>query len=135
MQVGNRVESTSDGRACEVALDTMTLVRCGVPQLAYDLLPEKIVGADKPVFGDEVRDIPNNCGVTNPMLATGTGDYTQPDSVQVFANRESISNQLTFPGPVLRFSQGPDTEFATAIVHNLKDGNYEVYRLSISCGQ
>jgi hypothetical protein len=134
-QVGNHVGSWLDGRGCDFALDTMTLVQCNVRPSAYDLLQETVVDLDGPKFGDQVREIPSNCGISNPTLVTGTGDYTQPDSIRIFKDKSQISNELSFPGPVIRLSQGPDTQFAVAIVHNLKDGNYEVYRLSMSCGQ
>jgi hypothetical protein len=134
-QVGNRVESRLDGRACVVALDTETLVQCTVLSDAHDLLRDEVVGADKPKYGDQAKELPSNCGITNPALATGRGDYTQPDSVRILKDDAVVSNQLNFPGPILRFSQGPDTQFVTTIVHNLRDGDYEVYRLSISCGQ
>ncbi|MBZ5644868.1 MAG: hypothetical protein LAO19_19080 [Acidobacteriia bacterium] len=133
-QVGSRVESRLNGRDCEVALDVLKLVRCSVPRPIEDV-PLGAVVSDKPDYGDQVKDLPSNCGINNPVLVTGNGDYSQSDSVQILSNRVLISNQLNFPGPVLRFSQGQDTQFVTAIVHNLKDGNYEAYRLSMSCGQ
>ncbi len=137
-QLGNLVESVSGGRTCDVSLDTQKLIRCYVPKNVFgpdDHGRVAEVGGDKPIYGDEVRDLPNDCSTSGPILASGTGDYTRSDTAQVFMGKSVISNQVSFPGPVLKFSLGPDPQFVTAIVRDLKDGNYEVYRLSISCGQ
>lgn len=67
-------------------------------------------------------------------LATGSGDYTQPDWVQAFSLKPpglAISNKLDFPGPVLALRGG--SGLSRAIVRNLKTGNYEAYNLS--CGK
>jgi hypothetical protein len=77
------------------------------------------------------------CGGTNQFLATAARDYTQADSLQVFqleANGASpMSAELDFPGPILDLHSALDAN--RVIVRNLATGNYEAYRLDISCGQ
>jgi len=134
-QLGNNAESVSNGRVCTVVLDTGTLVRCEKTKGPYDVLGETVLPPDKPRYGDQVKKLPSYCGLNDPFIASGMGDYTQPDTAEVFENKSPVSNELNFPGPILKFSQGQDTQFVTAIVHNLKDGNYELYRISIFCTQ
>jgi hypothetical protein len=70
-------------------------------------------------------------------LVTGGTDDTQSDSLQVYLVESSgpvaVSSEVEFPGPILDLHSaalGP-----RAVVRNLTTGNYEAYRLSISCGQ
>jgi hypothetical protein len=98
-----------------------------------DLAPE---GPPFPGKGIELV-IGSVCSGSNQFLATGGGDYTQTDSLQVFQTQPSgavaVSAELDFPGPIMALHVGSDTP--RAIVRNLATGNYEAYRLSFSCGQ
>lgn len=133
-QVGHQVNSIVDGRECDVDVDSGALIGCFVWPGPVDRSTVEVAGADLPSYGDQVRNLLLNCGVRDAVLGAGTGDDTQSDWVQALKGKVAVSNTLNFPGPVLKFSQGPDTQFVSAIVRNLKDGNYEVYRLSTSCG-
>jgi hypothetical protein len=77
------------------------------------------------------------CGGSSQFLATSDRDDTQTDTVQVFETETSgpvaISAELDFPGPVLALHSAPDA--SRAVVRNLTTGNYEAYRLSVSCGK
>ncbi len=85
------------------------------------------------------------CRSTAKILATGTGDYTQPDTIQAFDDVSGApipsSNELNFPGPVLVLHEFIDVypsvnrKTVTAIVRDLRTGNYEAYHLSATCGQ
>ena len=76
-----------------------------------------------------------HCG-TEVQFAAGAGDYTQLDSVQTFerqgATYVALSDELSFPGPVMALHV--TDRVPTAIVRNLQTGNYEAYRISITCG-
>jgi hypothetical protein len=76
------------------------------------------------------------CGRANQFLATGAGDYTQTDSLQVFETKSSgalaVSAELNFPGPITGLHSVSETP--RVVVRNLTTGNYEAYRLSFSCG-
>jgi len=77
------------------------------------------------------------CGGVSQFLATGAGDYTQTDSLQVFEIKSggpvAISAELNFPGPIMALHGA--SEMPRAVVKNLSTGNYEAYRLSFSCAQ
>ena len=77
------------------------------------------------------------CGATGEFLASGAGDYTETDSVQAFqagpSGRVAISAELEFPGPIMALHGGPDAP--RMIARNLKTGNYEAHRLSVTCEQ
>lgn len=77
------------------------------------------------------------CGGSNQFLATAARDYTQADSLQVFQlepnGPAAMSAELDFPGPILDLHSAVNAN--RAIVRNLATGNYEAYRLDISCGQ
>ena len=77
------------------------------------------------------------CGGSNQFLATAARDYTEADSLQVFQIEANgalpMSAELDFPGPILDLHSSLDAN--RAIVRNLTTGNYEAYRLDISCGQ
>ncbi|HLJ24617.1 MAG TPA: hypothetical protein VKT71_10965 [Candidatus Acidoferrales bacterium] len=80
--------------------------------------------------------IPAVCGGTSQFLASGNRDDTEPDSLQAFEigpnGSVAISVEQNFPGPVVALHTGATPR---AIVRNLTTGNYEAYRVAISCGQ
>jgi len=134
-QDGNLIDIKSDRRDCTVSLSTLAFVNCASDQ------------GEKPVSGGanrtegQVVPISANCGVAKgiPSLVTGTGDDTQPDFVEVVVPQNLgsavASNRIDFPGPVLAVHGGISGESTNLIAKNLHTGNYEAYRLSISCGQ
>jgi hypothetical protein len=77
------------------------------------------------------------CGGASQFLATGSRDYTQPDSLQLFELKSGSavpsSAELNFPGPITALHAASETP--RAVVKNLSTGNYEAYRLSFSCSQ
>jgi hypothetical protein len=84
----------------------------------------------------QVTRIRTMCGAGDQILASGAGDYSQPDTVQAFEEQSgtfvAVSEELNFPGPV-SLHNAPNILNPTAVVRNLHTGNYEAYRLSISC--
>jgi hypothetical protein len=130
-----------NGYICMIALEERTAGECHIPgPSARDSMPPPPV-----VFKDATyprgRSLPStplssHCGA-EIGFGMGSGDYTQPDFVEAFEWRGAtyipLSNELSFPGPVLALQvidRAP-----TAIVRNLQTGNYEAYRLSITCAQ
>jgi hypothetical protein len=101
--------------------------------MMFDIAPP---GPPPPGKGT-VIEMKSACSGANEFLATGARDYTHTDSLQVFQTESSgtvaISAELEFPGPITALHAVSDTP--RAVVRNLKTGNYEAYRLSISCGQ
>jgi hypothetical protein len=141
---GNTTRFFLSPRVCTVNLETAGLDVCSstegstgppVPNgfpVMFDIAP---AGPPPPGKGT-VIEISSVCGGASQFLATGARDYTQTDSLQVFKKDTSgavaISAELDFPGPItaLHALSG----MPRAVVRNLITGNYEAYRLSISCG-
>ncbi len=127
---------------CKVDLETRKLLEC-LPQdnrpmaarfpMMIDVAP---AGPPPPGKGLELV-IPPVCGGTTQFLASGDRDDTEPDSLQVFDTGPNgtlaVSAEQNFPGPIVALHTGLDAP--RAIVRNLTTGNYEAYRLAISCGQ
>jgi hypothetical protein len=134
-QVGNFIAAQHDRRNCTVSIDTYALIKC------EDYQGETIGFGGPPVKGGQVVPASTDCatGKAIPWFVTGTGDDTQPDylEVMVWQNLGSAiaSNKLTFPGPILAIHGALSDTSDTIVVKNLSTGNYEAYRLSISCRQ
>jgi len=83
--------------------------------------------------------LPQKCGDGEFVLASGTGDWTQPDYLQPFERAQgemppvSAGNTIYFDGPVLSLVMEKDTNTTRAVVHNLKTGNYEAYLVTATC--
>jgi len=141
---GNTVRFFLSPRICTVNLETAGLDVCSsaegsagppVPNgfpVMFDVAP---AGPPPPGKGT-VIEISSVCGGADQFLATGARDYTQTDSLQVFKKETSgpiaISAELDFPGPIMALHAL--SGMPRAVVRNLTTGNYEAYRLSISCG-
>lgn len=132
-------------RVCPVNLVTLSLSEClpaggsmevtppGPSPMLIDLAP---AGPRPRGKGIELVIAPV-CGGMNQFLATSWRDYTQTDSLQVFQMEQdaavAMSGELDFPGPIIALHTAQDAP--RAIVRNLSTGNYEAYRLAISCGE
>ena len=71
-------------------------------------------------------------------LLADAGDYTVPDRLLLRKPSQgepqpSVS-ELGVPGPVLSISSGQALRADTAVVFNLSTGSYEVYRITLACG-
>jgi len=95
-------------------------------------------------LGGKVVTIASACDGKAQILATGTGDYTQPDRITLAGqevNRPPLSDQeigsgsVEMPGPVLDDMTNGDGKSVSAVVKNLSTGIYEVYRITTVCGQ
>ena len=124
---------------CTIALQTRTVGECHVEDMPsgrdFPYIPNLFVSRTFPRSRSEFTEMSGRCG-TQVRFATGAGDYTQPDSVQAFEEQWStfdlLSDELSFPGPVMALHV--TDRIPTAIVRNLQTGNYEAYRISITCG-
>jgi hypothetical protein len=87
----------------------------------------------------QMTPLPQKCGDGQFILASGTGDWTQPDYLQPFERAQgemppvSAGNTIYFDGPVLSLVMEKDTNTTRAVVHNLKTGNYEAYLVTATC--
>jgi hypothetical protein len=94
-------------------------------------------------FGDKMTSIKGECGGAQQVLVTGRGDGETSDAIQTMELHDdvfvAIAPAISFPGPVtvLRPANrtiGIPSAAAIAVMRNLQSGNYEAYRLTISCG-
>jgi hypothetical protein len=94
--------------------------------------------ATKLGWGSDLASVRSGCGLGWQVLATGNGDGTG-ESVRTFeiADREpvAVSQPLEFNGSITVLWADPDGTGAIAVSQNLETGEYEAYRLSITCGQ
>lgn len=90
-------------------------------------------------WGSDLAAIKSSCGAQTQLLVTGTGDGEAADVVRAFeiADREpvEVSAPVELAGPVTALWTSPDARSATAVVRNLKTGNYDAFELAITCGQ
>jgi hypothetical protein len=78
-----------------------------------------------------------SCGRSVWWLKAEQGDWSLPDRLllrnpSLPKSAPSIA-ELELPGPVLSISSGRHMQSDTAVVFNLSTGNYEVYRITLSC--
>jgi hypothetical protein len=149
-QTENGITLTSVPRVCSVGLDGRVLIECHKiietpsPGRVFENLSLRLLAMPGPMRvkrGSQVTAVQNGCrGGGQLYLAAGTGDYTEPDTIQLFESTDVhgiiverwLSDLLRFSGPVIDLQSAGATP--RAIVHNLLTGNYEAYRISITCG-
>jgi hypothetical protein len=79
------------------------------------------------------------CGVNSLLLASGTGDWTQPDSIRAYTSADqqpaALGKPLDYAGPVLVLWPSSDRQSARVISRNLLTGTYEASIVSVSCNR
>ncbi len=89
-------------------------------------------------WGSDIAAIRSGCGAGAQLLVTAASDDTQTDSLRAFEvpDRDPVlvSSTLDFPGPIISL-WSHDSNTAVAIAHNLRNGNYEAYSVSVTCNQ
>jgi len=90
-------------------------------------------------WGDDIATIETGCDNEWQVLATGTGDWTQPDQIQIYEIRDraavKIGQPLDFPGPILALWSSADLKSARVVSRNLQTGLYEASTVSVSCSE
>jgi hypothetical protein len=72
-------------------------------------------------------------------LVSGSGDWTQPDSIEGFEYAQAgipavpAGNTLNFEGPVMSLMSNGKGVIARVVVHNLRTENYEAYLVTATC--
>jgi hypothetical protein len=137
---GNSLAATVNDEACTLSAP----LAASQPQCRTDDAPHS-PPAPIAQLGSQRANLPPACGGTNgEILAAGTGDYTQPDSIRAYQMRDGAaapdSPALEFPGPVMSLQvamalQAEPSPAALAVVHNLGTGDDEVYEISLVCGR
>jgi hypothetical protein len=140
--LGDAVVARLEPQVCTVMLGTRTLAECHsafAPSSARDPVDLGPLASSLPEKGSRAVLVRNQCGQNQQFLVTGAGDDTQPDFVQLFESQGlrsfPISDPLNFAGALVALHAYGTDAAATGIVRNFETGNYEAYRISISCGQ
>ena len=125
------------GLECGVDFARLETMKCTDTRLPHELpgVPApKIQGHE----GTETAALAFACGADPVLLATGTGDWTQPDSIQGYegirGQEVSSGDPLEMSGPVLSMRGAGSEALARAVVFDLKSGFYEAYLVSAACG-
>lgn len=88
-------------------------------------------------WGGDIVSLNSACSHSWQVLVTGAGDWTEPDSIQLYkiADKQAnaVGEPLQFPGPILSLWPSADFQSARAVVHNLQTGMYEASIVSIGC--
>ena len=110
------------GRRCETSWTDDSPVVCSVT--TAEMHPARLLASPA-------------CATHTWWLRSDGTDWTSEDQLTL-RNSLAPSNsppaaELNVPGPVFSISAGPDVGSATAVVRNVVTGNYEVYRVALSC--
>jgi hypothetical protein len=88
-------------------------------------------------WGDNIASIRTACDKGWKVLVTGTGDWTEPDQVQIYeitgSQAAAIGRPLDFPGPITEMWPSEDAKSARVVSRNLQTGMYEASIVSVSC--
>ena len=89
-------------------------------------------------WGSDIASIASACGSGWQVVATGSGDWTQKDQMQLYEIRDrkavAIGEPIEFPGPTLSVWTTDDGKSARVISRNLESGLYEASIVSVGCG-
>lgn len=116
------------GKACEFSWEAPADVKCH---------PEKPAEAGKSQWRAETLLTSPCDGSSWKLLSSGN----EPEGKEVLqvapggANRESNAAVVSeFPGPVVATNGEQNPSRALVIVRNLRTGNYEIYKITLACG-
>ncbi len=88
-------------------------------------------------WGSDIATLGPACGWEWLVLATGTGDWTQPDHLQLYEVKGlepvAVGQPLEVPGPVLTLWPADDGKSARLVLRNLETGDYEASIVTVVC--
>lgn len=125
------------GVQCSGDLEDPEKIQCGPlrKRLLVDRMKLNVPGHEQ----DELAGIWTKCGADWVVLASGSGDWTQPDVIQGYfladlqARAVPSGEPLGLDGPVMDLHTEGRELAARAIVRNLKTGKYEAYIVTATC--
>ena len=89
-------------------------------------------------WGSDIISIADDCGSGWQILATGAGDWTEKDQLQLYEIRDrkalAVGQPLQLPGPTLALWPSDDGKSARVISRNFETGLYEASIVSVNCG-
>lgn len=90
-------------------------------------------------WGSDIASVKSTCGLGWQVLASANSDGNRADSVRAyqFPDRDPVaaSEAIAMSGPVVALWTEQSGTSAVAVARNLRTGQYEAFRLAISCGQ
>jgi hypothetical protein len=90
-------------------------------------------------WGDEIVAVAPGCGNDWQILASATGDWTEPDHLRSYDVEKdgavADSEPLEFSGPILALWPMLDGRAARVVSKNPQTGMYEASVVTVSCGQ
>lgn len=136
-----------DASSGHIILPGMVCVAANAPSVELQCTPAQSVTNGSPTTGPVQSKIEGNeggdelalrsaCDGDSVVVATGAGDWTQPDSIQAYLEKDgravSSGDPIQIDGPVTALNwDAPGA--ARFVVHNLKSGNYEAYIVTATC--
>jgi len=145
IQTGNGITVRSVSQICRVDGVALRVTECHPtegppPGRVYEQI--ELLAMSGPMHverGSQIAAVQSGCRGGELYIAAGAGDYTEPDTIQLFEStvvngvivEKRLSDLLRFAGPVIALQFAEATP--RAIVHNLQTGNYEAYHISIKC--
>jgi len=132
--------ATLPGVQCSGRFDHPETIRCS--ETAQDKAGlAQLTGATVQISGQDVEAVTlgSVCGVNSLLLASGTGDRTQSDSIRAYTSADrqlaALGKPLDNAGPVLVLWPSSDRQSARVISRNLLTGMYEASIVSVSCNR
>ena len=86
-------------------------------------------------WGSDLAAIQGSCGQAFLVVAAKTDGSERLQAYQLTDNQPAPTGEpLHFSGPITALWPSESVAQVTAVVHNRKSGQYEAYRIAISCG-
>ena len=125
---GNQVSVQLWGKTCDFSWDSPAEVKCH---------PEKVLSPVKAIVRmDAVLTSP--CDRTNWTVLQRSIEPTMREVLHLVPDGSTQESSTTvmseFPGPVLNLSVEQSPGNALVVTRNLRTGNYEVYKITLACG-
>ena len=125
---GNAVSAQLWGKACDFSWDSAGEAKCRT---------EMATSSAQPAWPADAV-IVSPCDDTNWTIGEPAGEPTARAVLRLVPDgaTQGSSSTLTseFPGPVLNVSSEQNQTNALVVARNLRTGNYEVYKITLVCG-
>ncbi len=117
------------GRTCTGSLAENPSLHCGPPSLEGKPLDARTPRREPAI------ELAAPCDRGSWVLTSGEGDHTTADRLML-GEKSGVAQTigLEMPGPVLSLGPSTEPQSAVASVFNLATGEYEIYRLTLACG-
>lgn len=88
-------------------------------------------------WGDDIVSLSQGCDSQQQALVTGTGDWTQPDHLQLYEvysdHATAVGQPLQFSGPITALWPSEDGKSARVVSRDLATGMYEASIVMVVC--